>query len=161
MKWEKYGENNGTLETSSWKVETILNAESKWKGQEMYSIIAEALGPVVSDAGAVRAGYGRLAVVAGFQPDVEKDGDPDTEPVLVRGASKGADNQCVLYLETVINEASAQPLEKHMAHEIGHGGGPLDDACELGCIMYKAPSGMTGDTFCKKCLHDFRKDAEW
>jgi len=46
-----------------------------------------------------------------------------------------------------------------MAHEIGHAGGADDDACELGCIMYKYPgSGLPGDNFCGKCLREFRKD---
>jgi putative Mn2+ efflux pump MntP len=54
------------LETSSWKVETILNADCNWKGEKMYSIIAEALGPAGGEAGAVRAGYGRLALVSGL-----------------------------------------------------------------------------------------------
>jgi hypothetical protein len=52
------------LEKSSLKVGTILNAESNWKGEKMYSILAEAVEMAGGEGGAVDGGDGQLAVVA-------------------------------------------------------------------------------------------------
>ena len=104
-----------------------------------------------------------VLVVSGFQPQYTKDKDPDDE-IGVSGVARASDdNQCLLYLETnkEVESMGGPSLGKVMAHEIGHTGGPVDNGCEPGCLMWQDATGHIGDHFCGKCLKDFRKDSNW
>jgi len=98
----------------------------------------------------------------GFQPEYPRDKDADGE-TGVSGVARASDNQILMYLETnkEVGSFGGPTLGKAMAHEIGHTGGPVDNGCELGCLMWKDATGHFGDHFCGKCLKDFRKDSNW
>ena len=98
--------------------------------------------------------------VAGFQPGVGEDLDADTEGQTGFAAGSSVDNKTVLFLE-VMREKQLD-TGAVMAHELGHTGGPGDNACTEGCIMWRnTQQGTLGDHFCDECLHDFRKDLSW
>jgi len=101
-------------------------------------------------------------VFSAFQPDKDKDCDPDGGSVICGAERAGvlADKtECVLYLET-IRDASKE-VGQVMLHELGHTGGAADDDCVIGCIMQKDGSGNIGDHFCEKCLYELRHEEEW
>jgi len=104
----------------------------------------------------------RDRVCTAFQPQREKDADPDSETPRVFGAARwssgGWKNECAIYLET-IREAATLEAGHVMAHEIGHAGGADDQPSQEGCIMWVSPvTGLPGDDFCGMCLREFRED---
>jgi len=97
-------------------------------------------------------------VVGAFQPEINRDYDPDSTKAVC-GAAKYTedDNQCVVYYET-LRDMVRDPNET-LAHEVGHSANIEDNECEEGCIMWCDEHNQIGDHFCEKCLLEMRKDA--